>query len=107
MIKTLTLENKYGSLRFLVGAKQQISELCSADFPEGVFFDLETAEKIALITENRKIQICFRNLKEEKAYLLYYFSASEVGLCFIQELDFSSPVMPSEEIERLQVPFIF
>lgn len=98
-------KNKYGSLRFFVGAKQQISDLCSADFPDGVFFDLETAEKIALITENRKIQIGFQNLK--KAYLIYHFSTSEVGLCTIQELDFSSHVIPSKEIERLQVPFIF
>jgi len=96
--------NQYGSLKFMVGGKQKISDLKSDNFPEEVFFDLGMAEKIALITENRKIQICFRDL--HRAYLVYHFTPSEVGLCSYIELDFSSRVTPSKEIERLQVPFL-
>jgi hypothetical protein len=97
--------NKYGFLKFMVGDKQPISTLCSDNFPNHIFFDLETAEKIALITENKKIQICFKSL--EKMYLVYHFTISEVGLCLVKKLEFSSPVIPSKEIERFPTPCFY
>lgn len=97
---TKNFSNKYGSLKVVfVGERQEVSKIKSAEFPEDVFFDMETAEKIALITNNRRMQISFRKIdKGNHGYLLYHFLASEVSLCRIESLTFSSDVIPSEEI---------
>ena len=86
-------ENKYGRLEFkIVAPYQKVSTINSKDIDDSLFFTIDDAEKIALITENRHIQIvfCYPNLK--KAYLLHHSSCSVCAPCKIISLDFDNNI---------------
>jgi hypothetical protein len=63
-------------------------------------FDLETAEKIALITENKGIQICCI-LELNTAYLVLHNSSSTAAICKVIIKSFLSTEKPSEILNRL------
>jgi hypothetical protein len=64
-------------------------------------FDLHTAEKIALITENRRIQLCPHFPIDGLAYLVLHDSPSMAAICRVNVLEFSCATSPAEMIETL------
>lgn len=65
-------------------------------------FDIETAEQIALITENRRIQICPRfDPMDGMAYLVLHDSPSSASICSVKVLEFVCGTTPAKMIESL------
>lgn len=65
-------------------------------------FDLTTAEKIALITENRRIQICPHFFPiDGLAYLLLHDSPSTAAICRVDVEQFVCTTTPAEMLNEL------
>lgn len=64
-------------------------------------FDLTTAEKIALITENRKIQICPHFPVDGLAYLVLHDSPSTAAICRVVVEAFECAQSPAEMLADL------
>jgi hypothetical protein len=64
-------------------------------------FDLTTAEKIALITENRGIQLCPHFPIDGLAYLVLHDSPSMAAICRVNIEDFVCASSPADMIEAL------
>lgn len=67
-------------------------------------FDINTAEKVALITENRGIQVCFPLLAgrgPNNAYVVIHKDASTVAVGKVTLNDFQCELSAGEEINRL------
>lgn len=91
-----TYANQYGKLEIeTVGPYQAVREV-DTDLAER--FSIDTAERIALITDNRRIQLCpARNRRD--MYLMHHESISVVAPCRIISLSFDENVNAREEIE--------
>lgn len=63
-------------------------------------FDLETAEKIALITENHHIQLCFV-LGTGKCYLVLNNSPSTAAICSVEVETFVCDTSPRDKISQM------
>lgn len=92
----LDYKNKFGSLTLApIGAYKPISTIHSRDLSDadGVFFSLEDAEKIALITGNRRIQIVPVGKDFEKFFVIHHESPSSGAVCKVEKLvyDFKMP----------------
>lgn len=61
-------------------------------------FDVETAEQVAVITEGRGVQLCFR--PDQSFYLLHHRSSSIVAVCRIEKLIYRAPVSAREIIQN-------
>ena len=65
-------------------------------------FSLDDAEKIALITENRKIQICPHFMPMDGlAYLILHDSPSTAAICKVEIKNFSCNKSAADEISML------
>jgi len=93
-------ENKYGTLELQPLEYRHVSTVLHATTPDDLKFDFETAEKIALITENRHIQLAFVT-KPCRALVVHHESPDTVAVCRVHSLNFIAPVNAREEIERL------
>lgn len=90
-------ENKYGKLEIEVSEYKHISEITSKNV--NTFFDIETAEKIALITGNRGIQICVSpDLK--RFYLVHHKSYDIVSVAKVVTLEYLHTNIPREELQK-------
>jgi hypothetical protein len=66
----LHYQNKYGRIEFdLVSEVRHVSTIHGVDIDDQYKFDIRTAEQVALITDNRRIQICPQ--RTPKGYVLY------------------------------------
>lgn len=99
-------ENKYGRVEIeVVGSPSPVNSFHAKDIDSDYFFSLEDAEKIALITENRHIQIGFS--PKFDGYLLYHSSPSTAALCKVVNVSFGSDFNAREELARPNPFFIY
>lgn len=97
--------NRYGTLVVApVTEVQAVGGIRGADMRDELKFDLETAEKIALITDNRRCQISGDFKRGGRYYLLVHVSCSRVAVVRIVSLDFADGVSAREEIVRSVAP---
>lgn len=85
-----------------------ISEISKENVPEveEALFSMETAEKIALITENKMIQIALPypiRSDERAAYLVKHSSTRRAAVCRVHIKSFQTPgnVSAQEQIESM------
>ena len=99
-MKQTTYENKYGKLvvEHLTDYKP-VSFIHGVDLPDDCMFDLDTAEKIVLITENRRTQIGVMP-PPRKCYLVVHESCSFACAVRIVSLDYTGP-SAAQEIDML------
>ncbi len=100
----LNFENEYGSLIVEpVSEIMPVKDIRCKNYDESIKFDLDTAEKITLITENRRCQIAFSKWAETGNYgmLLIHTSTSTAMVVKIKTLDYKGPESAAGEIERL------
>lgn len=64
-------------------------------------FDLTTAEQIALVTENRGLQICPHFPMDGLAYLLLHDTPSTAAICRVEVKDFVCATAPGDMLEAL------
>ena len=102
------VENKYGKVKIkIVENFMTISEFGTIATHKNVpFFNLEDAEKIALITENRHIQIAFNQKNMSEAYLVVHKSSNEIALANVEILSFYSKLSPRDTIASMAKNFI-
>jgi hypothetical protein len=94
-------ENEYGCLEIeVVGEYQRVAAIESNNFDAGCFFTIDEAEKIALITGNRGIQLGFPSFDLKKAYVLYHQSPSVAAVCRVVRLDFGKGINATKELEH-------
>lgn len=100
---TTQFQNRYGRLEVEpVTPLLQVRNIRGVDYPDDIKFDLETAERIVLITENRRSQIAFQEWTQNgRAYMIVHTSPSEGYIVRIVSLDYTGP-NAQEEIERLR-----
>lgn len=58
-------------------------------------FDLTTAEQIALVTENRGVQLCVHYPLDGLAYLVLHDSPSTAAICRVEVKEFACDDAPS------------
>jgi hypothetical protein len=86
----LTYKNKYGYLEFeVIENYRDISTIHSKDLQDNLFFEIEVAEHIALITENRDIQLSV-TYDPKKMFLIHHQSSSVAAVCRITKIEFNS-----------------
>lgn len=101
-MNSIVYKNRYGSIRLTpVSDYMPVRSISSKILPQGAAFSIETAEQIALITENRNIQISFIPDNMRVCYVLHHNSTSVAAICQVS-IEFTSPVSPQAEIKRLQ-----
>lgn len=94
----LNFKNGYGTLTLaLVSAVMPVDAIRGADVDDAHKFDLETAEKVALITENRRVQIGGTNAHD--CYVVAHESVSTAAIARIETMNYVGGV-PAHEIER-------
>jgi len=96
--------NKYGHLILdTIGEEKPIKDFIGKNIPVEYQLDLETLEKVSLISENENIQIAFRKGTETGFHFGYIVlhSASDKGfLCKIYYLNYFGKNSPAFELER-------
>lgn len=92
-------ENRFGSVSFRpIAEVTHVKNIRGADLDARCMFDVETAEKIALITENRRIQICpYKGADGWRCYVVLHESESTAAVAEIEGLNYTGGV-PAAEI---------
>ena len=74
----------------------------SKDTPSELWFDMDTAGKIALITENWHVQLCSRYpvVTPVMMYLIAHTACDKAFRVKIETLEYIGPDNPQTEIER-------
>lgn len=97
--------NKYGSVVFeQIENYHSVREISSKDYDESLFFNIETGEQIALITENDKIQLScvWKNGKlTDKMYIIHHASPSLGAVCKLIDIKFDTTISAENELEKL------
>ncbi len=107
----INYQNKYGKATLTpVSEVLRVSEVSYAKMPkliEQVKLSIDQAEKLALITENNKIQIAFP-MGKKLCYVLHHLTPSTVQICSV-EMDYIEVqgMTPAEVINSLRVPCTF
>lgn len=96
-----TFHNRYGTLVVeTITAPMHVRDVHGKDLPDDCKFSLETAEQIALITENDHTQLAFESMtKDAKAYLSVHLSESTVVVVRVKSLEYTGKVEAREEIQ--------
>lgn len=82
-------ENKYGSLELeTVSEYKKVGEIRSKDLDPSLFFDIETAEQIALITGNKGIQLSVTYLPG-KMFVIHHASSDIAAVCKVKSILFN------------------
>jgi hypothetical protein len=91
-MQTISYQNNYGTL-----VLEPVSEYRSVDgirsdiVPENSrFYGIDVAEKVALITENRRIQIAFQMplTRNSFGYILHHDSPNTCAICRISSMEY-------------------
>lgn len=98
--KTIEFKNKYGSLILeVVSDFVKVKDLGRVkDLPKDQIFPIEIAEQIALITENRKIQIVFDSTNIRMASVAVHDSVSTAAWAKIKHINFDKKFDATEEL---------
>lgn len=80
-------QNQYGSATLTpIGPVIPVSKVVGADVIDaGYGFDLDTAAKLALVTENARLQPAY-NMARRQCYVIYHHSPSTVQVCRLDAL---------------------
>ena len=98
--------NEYGSLEVEpVTEAGPIKGVRGVDIDDAVKFDLDTAEKIVLITDNRRCQVSGEFREGGRLYMMVHTSHSVAALVKIVSLEFTDKVVAQEEIARVAESF--
>jgi hypothetical protein len=98
----ITYSNEYGILEFeTIEDYHAVKEISSKNYDGKLFFSIDIAEQIVLITDNVKIQTSCVFPDMNKMFLIHHLSGSIGAVCKITKLEFTSLVKPTEEIECL------
>lgn len=96
-----THKNKFGSVAFrLVSDVLPVGDIRGADIESAHKFDIDTAEKIALITENGRVQIC--PVKEPggwRFYVVLHATESTAAVAAIDSMHYTG-ANPRQEIRN-------
>lgn len=86
----LDFQNRYGRLTLsLVSEVRPVNEIHGVDLDDAIKFDIDTAERIALITDNRGIQIAPHKVGDKwRCYVVVHDSPSTVAVAKIETLDY-------------------
>ena len=98
-------KNRYGSVELkTITPFMPVKEIKGADYPSDIKLSLSDAEKVALITGNLNIQICFDSL--QTAYIILHNSPSTAAICKAK-ISYISDRNPEKELEKEleKVPF--
>ncbi len=94
-------QNKYGTLELLPLDYRHVSEIRHKDVPADLKFDTTTVEQIALITDNRRIQLVPNYPANLHEWMVCHHNAPDTcAVCRIVSIDFVSDVDPQTEIQR-------
>lgn len=100
-----TYENRYGRLVTEVTGEYQRASGISCKklgLDDSYFFSIDDAEKIALITDNRGIQIA-PMVERRAAYLIHHKTGKIAAVCKVVSLDwFDQNIIAEKEIEDLR-----
>ena len=99
----LTFRNKNGTLTVEpVTEVMDVRNIHSKDVPAGLWFDKQTAEQIALITENWHVQLGgpYPIVKPIMMWLIAHTACDKAFLVKIVTLEYIGPADPMTEIER-------
>jgi hypothetical protein len=90
-------KNEYGTATLTTLTPfMRVGDIKGSDYPDDIKFNIDTAEKLALITENRGIQIVAQSTKQ--FYVMLHESTSVAAVCHA-ELEYTSPKNPTKAIE--------
>ena len=84
----LTYTNQFGSVRLTPVTEFLPIRSINKNMPEAIAQGITTddAEKVALVTENRHIQVCFHWPMNGKAYVVLHNSPSAAAICQVEVL---------------------
>ncbi|HFI4796489.1 TPA: hypothetical protein ACGQK4_002208 [Elizabethkingia anophelis] len=100
-MKTFEYKNKYGSLKLIpVSDLMKVSNIKGIDIDKKYKFDINTAEKVALITENYDTQMSFGFPITNQAYIIKHESSSTGYICELSDLNFNEEVNATNEISQ-------
>lgn len=103
MSQVVNFQNEFGSLQIsLVTDFMSVGKI-TRDIPEvsANMFSIETAEQIALITDNKNVQICMCFPLNGLGYLVYHRNGREAAVCKIDSIIYSCTVSPAEQIAMM------
>jgi hypothetical protein len=96
-------QNSYGTLVVEpVSPLMLVRNIRGVDFPDDIKFDVDTAAKIALITENNRTQLAFQPwtaAKDALGYLIVHETPDTARVVRIVSMDYTGPE-PHREIEN-------
>lgn len=103
MSQVVNFENEFGALQVSLATEFMPVGKISRKMPEvsDSMFDINTAEKIALITGNKNVQICMCYPLNGFGYMVYHRNSREAAVCKIDSIRFSCEVSPAEQIELM------
>ena len=87
--KIISYKNKYGSIDFEVGDYQNVRTISSKNIDASLFFSISTAEQIALITGNERIQLSVVPPDYKRMYLIHHISSDIVSVGKIIKIEFN------------------
>ena len=94
-MSTRTYQNRYGNLTLgLVSEFRPVSTFNSRDVPDEYKITMEVAEQIALITDNRGIQLCVEfidNRLTGRMFIIVHESKSSAALAKIDAMTYTGP----------------
>jgi hypothetical protein len=98
--------NEFGTLQFRpLSEPQPIAGIRGATLDAACTFDLETAEKVALITENRRVQVApFKTPAGWRFYAFLHETVNTGAVAQIESLEYIGGT-PSNEIEKARKDF--
>jgi len=97
--------NRYGTLVVEpVTEVGPVAGIRGANIDDEVKFDLDTAGKIVLVTDNRRCQVSGEFRGGGRLYLIVHTSCSTAAVVRVVSLDFAEGVVPGDEIARLAAP---
>lgn len=91
-------QNKFGAVRFRpIADVQPVRDIRGANLDPRCMFDIETAEKIALITDNRGIQLCsFKSADGWRCYVVLHATSSTAAVAEIESLTYAGAALSVE-----------
>lgn len=100
LCSSINFKNEYGSATLEIdGEFKAIKDLGRVrDLPEEFIFSIDDAEKLALISENRYIQISFDSSNLRRCAVIVHDSASTGAWAKIKELNFKEGIDAQEEL---------
>ena len=99
--------NKFGAVSFAtVSDVVSVNDVHGKDVDPAHMFDIETAEKIALITDNRRIQLCpFKTAQGWRMYVVLHETPSTVAVAVIESMTYTGRD-PKRELQAARTDYM-